>query len=259
MSCPAPRSTDICWPVPPTPLQIAVERQTIDEGSSQARERLNSLCERLSVGAGTSREKDYVSDLQSSCNSLALQKTTFQVRAHTPSNELSLLLERYLDSCRLLFKSLNAIFHTLVQSGDLIASQTSQSPRIPPMFWLRQLNRDRFNSLSQDWKAVVIKYGLAVTELHRARRLCALSSHPNELAEELCNRGHQNWEPINHPETLLLEAESGLLVREVQEEIAKQMRCPPNNANSVMQLNMGEGKSSVIVPIIAASLAQGEL
>ena len=106
---------------------------------------------------------------------------------------------------------------------------------------------------------MIIKYGLAVTELHRARRLCALSSHPSELAEEFCNRGHQNWEPTDYPETLLLEAESGLLVRKVQEEIAKQMRCPPNNANSVMQLNMGEGKSSVIVPIIAAFLAQGEL
>ncbi len=87
----------------------------------------------------------------------------------------------------------------------------------------------------------------------------ALSSHSHELAEELRNRGHQNWSPIDFPETLLLEAESGLLVREVQEEIAKQMRSPPNDANSVMQLNMGEGKSSVIVQIIAAFLAQGEL
>ncbi|KAL7770262.1 hypothetical protein CFE70_000195 [Pyrenophora teres f. teres 0-1] len=139
------------------------------------------------------------------------------------------------------------------------SSTACQSPRISPTFWLRQLNRDRFDTLTESWKRVVIGYGLAVTELQRARRLLALSSHPHEFAEELRNRGHQNWEPMKFPETLLLEAESGLLIREVQEEIAEQMRRPPNNANSVMQLNMGEGKSSVIVPIIAAFLAQGKL
>ncbi|KAB2100064.1 hypothetical protein AG0111_0g11729 [Alternaria gaisen] len=64
---------------------------------------------------------------------------------------------------------------------------------------------------------------------------------------------------MEFPETLLVEAESGLLVREVQEEIAKRMRCPPKHENSVMQFNMGEGKSSVVVPIIAAYLTQGDL
>jgi hypothetical protein len=168
-------------------------------------------------------------------------------------------LKTYLRDCRRFFEDINSLLRKLVQSSDEIAARTGQSPRISPTFWLRQLNRDRFEYLTQDWKKIVIEYGLAVTELHRARRLVALSSHPNELVEELRNCGHHNWSPIDFPETLLLEAESGLLVREVQEEIAKQMRCPPNDANSVMQLNMGQGKSSVIVQIIAAFLAQGDL
>lgn len=33
---------------------------------------------------------------------------------------------------------------------------------------------------------------------------------------------------------------------------------PPDGKHSVMQLNMGEGKTSVIVPIVAAELANGE-
>jgi hypothetical protein len=45
------------------------------------------------------------------------------------------------------------------------------------------------------------------------------------------------------------------LIRESQEVIAAQMRNPPNDENAVCQLNMGEGKSSVIVPILAAVLA----
>ena len=49
------------------------------------------------------------------------------------------------------------------------------------------------------------------------------------------------------------------MARDTQEEITSQMRCPPSNDNAVMQLNMGEGKSSVITPMVAASLANGKL
>jgi hypothetical protein len=52
-----------------------------------------------------------------------------------------------------------------------------------------------------------------------------------------------------------LEAESGILIREVQETIASEMRNPPQDENSVCQVNMGEGKSSVIIPMLATVLA----
>lgn len=249
----------MCWPLRPRPLQIPIEQKTIDGRNNLAQSRLTSLCRKLRIGANSSREKDYILDLRDSCDSLALQEAKFQVRADISNGKLVMLLETYLGNCKRYFEEINTLLRKLVQYGDEIAARIGQSPRISPSTWLRQLNRDRFDFLTQDWKKVVIQYGLAVTELYRARRLVALSSHPHELAEELQNRGHQNWSPMEFPETLLLEAESGLLVRELQEEIAKQMRCPPNNANSVMQLNMGEGKSSVLVPIIATFLAQGEL
>jgi len=60
---------------------------------------------------------------------------------------------------------------------------------------------------------------------------------------------------MEYPESLLLEVESGILIRDVQEQIASEMRQPESGLNTTMQLNMGEGKSSVIVPIVAAALA----
>ncbi|KAJ6191961.1 hypothetical protein J3E72DRAFT_399452 [Bipolaris maydis] len=252
-------STDLCLPMLPTPLRIPTEQQTMDEGSDQAEKRLTSLFRKLRLTAKSSREKDYILDLYESCDSLTLQETKFQIRVDMPQSELLRLVERNLDDCRQYLNEMSSLLQRLVKTGNEIAAKIGQSPRISPMFWLRQLNRDRFNTLTENWKVVVVRYGLAVTELQRARRLLAISCHPHEFAEELRNGGHQNWEPMEFPETLLLEAESGLLVREVQEEIAKQMRCPPNYANSVMQLNMGEGKSSVVVQIIAAFLAQGDL
>lgn len=251
-------STDLCWPVPPASLQVPLEQQTI-EASNQTSSRLASLCQKLRINAKSSREKDYILDLRDSCDLLAQQEARYQIRSDISNDELIGILKTYLCDCQQFFDKVNSLLWRIVKTGDRLATDMCQSPRISQTFWLRQLNRDRFDSLTQKWKDIIIKYGLAVTELHRAQRLVALSSHPYELAEELRNRGHQNWSPMDFPETLLLEAESGLLVREVQEEIAKQMRCPLNDANSVMQLNMGEGKSSVILPIIAAYLAQGEM
>ncbi|TKA72547.1 hypothetical protein B0A55_07749 [Friedmanniomyces simplex] len=75
------------------------------------------------------------------------------------------------------------------------------------------------------------------------------------MINELRSTGHTNRSPTDYPDSLLLEAESGILVREVQEQIAGQLRDP--GGNTVMQLNMGEGKSSIIAPIVAAALADG--
>jgi hypothetical protein len=41
----------------------------------------------------------------------------------------------------------------------------------------------------------VIEYAVAVTRLHRARRMAALFDKPLELTQELKNVGHANWSP----------------------------------------------------------------
>ncbi|KAK3671303.1 hypothetical protein LTR78_008763 [Recurvomyces mirabilis] len=131
-------------------------------------------------------------------------------------------------------------------------------PRLSPEMFLQQLGRH--GDLPEAWKSCIVHYGLALTALQRARRLIALAeaSSQEDLANELRNTGHQNWDPMDSPESLLMEVESGVMIREVQEQIAAQMRRPQNGDNAVMQLNMGEGKSSVIVPIVAAALANGK-
>lgn len=67
-----------------------------------------------------------------------------------------------------------------------------------------------------------------------------------------------NWTPNEYPEWLLFEIEMNLTIRKLQVEVARKMIDPPNGVHSVMQLNMGEGKTAVIVPILAASLANGD-
>ena len=47
------------------------------------------------------------------------------------------------------------------------------------------------------------------------------------------------------------------MARPVQVAVAREMISPSSNRNISLQLNMGEGKSSVIVPLVASTLADG--
>ena len=51
--------------------------------------------------------------------------------------------------------------------------------------------------------------------------------------------------------------QGNFLIRRVQADVAKEMMSPRSDKNTVMQVHMGEGKSSVIIPICAAALADG--
>ena len=54
------------------------------------------------------------------------------------------------------------------------------------------------------------------------------------------------------------QVQGNFLIRCVQAETAKEIMSPRSGENTVMQVNMGEGKSSVIIPIAAAALADGK-
>jgi len=56
----------------------------------------------------------------------------------------------------------------------------------------------------------------------------------------------------------LHQVQGNFLIRRNQAEIAIEMMSPRSGKNTVMQVNMGEGKTSVIIPIVAATLADGE-
>lgn len=222
-------------------------------------DRLGNFCETLSGSATSTCEKRYVDDLRTSCHSLQRREDdvvtqVFLVDPHTQDK-----IRQYHSACEDYFKTFCSKLGSVLTIGptrsDVIASCAQLFPRLSPSFWLSQLKRDRYESLTKSWQDAMIAFALSITNLHRAQRLVALLDKPIELNEELRHVGHTNWNPRDYSETLLLEAESGILVREVQAAIAAEMIAPPGAHNTVMQLNMGEGKSSTIVPIVAAALA----
>lgn len=106
----------------------------------------------------------------------------------------------------------------------------------------------------------VIQYAQMITHLQRLLRIRSahLRQDSIQLASELGHDGFENWHAKDHIDWLLLQIDFNLLIRQDQYEVAQAMISPRSGSNSVLQMNMGQGKSSVIIPMIVAKLANGK-
>ncbi|TKA77752.1 hypothetical protein B0A49_06728 [Cryomyces minteri] len=126
----------------------------------------------------------------------------------------------------------------------------------------QELNKhveDTFNSLTQSLGpnkphlVILQEAGLwpQITPQSLLEILAAKSGHrPNELWKRALLHYGENW--------LLLELENNFTIRAIQARVALEMISPSSSDNTVLQFNMGEGKSSVIIPMVAAGLANGK-
>lgn len=115
------------------------------------------------------------------------------------------------------------------------------------------------NETNQHLKAITQaahEYRERRIEIFKRRKLTAIAALKREIETE----PHVNWKLSDYPGWLLLEIEQNICIRYIQIEVAKSMIEPPEIAikHSMMQLNMGEGWTAVIVSILATLLGNGE-
>ncbi|KAJ8582907.1 hypothetical protein M405DRAFT_749499, partial [Rhizopogon salebrosus TDB-379] len=79
-----------------------------------------------------------------------------------------------------------------------------------------------------------------------------------EFIKELENEECEGFDPESYPDWLLIQIESQFSARPVQVKVALEMMSPSTGKNTSLQLNMGEGKSYVIVPLVAAALSDSQ-
>ncbi|KAF3192372.1 hypothetical protein TWF225_000621 [Orbilia oligospora] len=122
---------------------------------------------------------------------------------------------------------------------------------------IRSCNRISFGPGMQE---SLILLGLSITEVQQLIRVetYRLRNDSQKSAEEEQNMGHQNWEPLEYPDWLLLEIDGNILIRPDQVEVAHATIQPASGNNSVLQMNMGQGKTSCIMPMAAAVLADSK-
>jgi len=225
-----------------------VENKKECTNHSKLKELLVDVSSRHSSG----HEKRYAGDLLRSFEALR-EDTSVELK---PPRGLTRLLENLLMRAKsdvnvahqMICRQLLAGTHDLAQKAQML-------PRLSPTSILSHLASDKVTALPIDWKRSFVSYGLSIATLQRAERLLASATNMAELLSELENPGHQDWDPMRYPEWLLLEIENNILIRQEQAEICREMMLPSSGSNSVVQLNMGLGKSSVIVPMAAAALA----
>ncbi|KAJ2996092.1 hypothetical protein NUW58_g1080 [Xylaria curta] len=284
-----PLDTQVCMPVPaetvgcrplgfvssdevfkgPAPLHITnikSETPKFEVKTSGTREvsLLFRLIKRLSKLTCSQYEKEYMTGLKDSF--WALGELEYRRELELGQDKVREILHDHRAICEHIVEEVysamvDAIKKTLCEkvwshgSGKDPKMLFQHFPQPSPILFLRHLSRKRWGKLPEDWKKCFIHYGLVITQLQQANRLLDAFENPTALIKEAGNCGHENWDPYDYPESLLVEIENSILIRKVQEDIASEMRNPRGGKNTVMQLNMGEGKSSVIVPIVATSLA----
>ncbi|OGM45293.1 hypothetical protein ABOM_006398 [Aspergillus bombycis] len=234
--------------------------------SEESMARLSNVIEDVEVQASSSYEEAYATHLRGSLESW--KKHHGDTEACLKNIDITSSVHQHLGYWKGYAEFLYKILLPAASPKNLAASTQRQIclqimtdanlwPRLSPTLFLEQLRYNRFRHMSESWKDSIISYGLALAGLQRAKRLLICVDNKKDLIRELENTGHMNWSPSDFPESLLLEVESGLMIRDNQEDIAQKMRNGETGKNTVLQLNMGEGKSSVIIPIVATSLANG--
>ncbi|KAF2655413.1 hypothetical protein K491DRAFT_427015 [Lophiostoma macrostomum CBS 122681] len=132
-------------------------------------------------------------------------------------------------------------------------------PRLTPVIVLAELRSTAANDLGKGVKEQLIHLGTALTAYQRLLRIedAFKNNKRQQLLDETANPGHTNWSPLEYTDWLLLEIDGNMLLRREQIEVAHATIQLKSGNNSVLQLLMGKGKTSCILPMVALVLANG--
>ncbi|EXK26577.1 hypothetical protein FOMG_16823 [Fusarium oxysporum f. sp. melonis 26406] len=252
-------------PGPATPTQNSLIRDLLRGRSisSGAITKLIPLLDFLDDKAELVFERRYLGELRQSLASLKDHMSWGL--AQDDASALLIVFQEHLVQCE---TNVRSIYEALLDAVNQIQrdvpaaiqqafQDTRCRPRVCPAFFLGQLKISQWSKLSKPWQDAIAQYGLAITALQQAKRLVSFCKDEADLIRELENSGHEGWRVHEYPEWLLLECESEIMIRQVQQQIARQMMQPSDGENISLQLNMGEGKSSVIVPIVVSAQGNG--
>ncbi|KAG2341478.1 hypothetical protein BDR05DRAFT_1001591 [Suillus weaverae] len=132
-------------------------------------------------------------------------------------------------------------------------------PRVTPNILFTRMASASGSCLGKAWRTTLVCLSQILLQLQRSRRLFLFAASKNwgeffkELENEECGRSDSEL----YPDWLLIQIESQFLARPIQMKVAREMMPPCRGENTSLQLNMGEGKSYVIVPLAAAALSDG--
>ncbi|KAL6717793.1 hypothetical protein ACLMJK_003878 [Lecanora helva] len=248
-----PTFTTLSQPLQPTPDPSDA---ALGAASNPLLFELNSLVSPFTNSSDPIRQT-YGKDLE---NSIAAFER-LQTRVSKPSSEHRLPIDlRNLD--KMIVSSRSAIRTIFDSFREAVAGQNEYLglgrllPDVTPITLLESLHKVREDSSAFD---EMIEYAQSILSLQRLLRLRKARMREDTIViENELSQGGLHLGPMkDHIGWMLLQIDFDFLIRQDQYEVAQAMINPTSGANSLLQMNMGQGKSSVIIPMIAVELANG--
>ncbi|KAI8676385.1 hypothetical protein NCS56_00526100 [Fusarium sp. Ph1] len=222
--------------------------------------KLEAISTRLGASKSAVRRR-YAADFQNSLDAfrrLDSPTSTTTVSLQTREESIKLKSENVEANFRKIVSALNAEGPTCSARRIRWLKSGGQWPIVTKATVLGKISSIASQkAFGSGMRNAIVDFGVEITKMQREIRLhdLALKNMSGRYQEELSNQGHSNWSPEEHPDWLLLEIESNLMIRPVQIDVALATISPESGSNSVLQMNMGQGKTSCIIPMAAAALA----
>ncbi|GKT60908.1 hypothetical protein ColTof3_08247 [Colletotrichum tofieldiae] len=229
--------------------------------SNDATSELAQIVSSLATTKSMVRQK-YAEDLQRSLEAFIARKPP---KSSGGNPSLAFVSKEVSLSLLSIQRRFHIIQEALEQPDDQISAQRVRWlkaghiwPAVTTVTLLEQLRSTATRVLlGNSVQETLIDFGLAITSSQRDLRInhAIMRGDAGRYLDEMSNKGHSNWNPSEHPDWLLLEIEANLMIRPDQVDVALATISPASGSNSVLQMNMGQGKTSCIIPMVAASLA----
>ncbi|KAF7328474.1 hypothetical protein MVEN_02534300 [Mycena venus] len=237
--------------VPVLELQSAFVNATL---STAELERIlcNLSVDENAQSPNTKLHRLYINAIERSRKKLDSQEAT---PSFSPPTMNALVI--YNAECRNAVEDIMLSILSILEPQTSLPREAGQTPRINVRALLSELLS--FATLPPYWQKKLIALAQSFIRLQRSQRLLRFfnMNMAGDLSRELENYTFEEDEAFQKPEWLLIQIDSDFIVRPIQRAVANEMMTPSSKENTILQLNMGEGKSSVIVPLITALLADG--
>ncbi|KAL8797954.1 MAG: hypothetical protein Q9182_007082 [Xanthomendoza sp. 2 TL-2023] len=171
------------------------------------------------------------------------------------------LLNEAIMSLEKLLQTRFAFIHASMIKGHKWLELGGLLPVLNPLTLLESLHNYSRPSSHATIQAHILSYAASIVSLQQLLRIRGAHQQADQiqLANEIRNIAHTSWKVEEHIDWLLLEIDFNLIIREDQQQVAQAMIASPSTvSNFVLQMNMGQGKSSVIIPMVATALARNK-
>ena len=200
----------------------------------------------------------YGRDLQSSIRALETSRSgttrdPIQVMPATNMNNIAASISSSLNELDGMLES----FQLALKQDEPWLEAGALLPYVTPVSLLEMLRPLALPKKMVVARNVIIEYGESICHLQHKLRIqgATLRRDTIRLADETQAISHRKWQTGDHPDWLLLEIDSNVRIRPDQHEVALAMISPSSNGSFCLQMNMGKGKSSIIIPMMVAQLA----